>query len=84
MNTLNLQTGDAVELLLPGVREWKIPATRKTVTIRDHEHAALVEADVREAIECGGATALVKRPGENPVSYSRDGVWTINKNNLED
>lgn len=75
---LNLAAGDTVILTLPGVPEWNLPATRKTALVRDTEHAAMLEADIREDIECGGATALVKRPGANPVSYSRDGWSTDN------
>ena len=58
---LTIAPGDHVELVIPGVREWKIPPVLREATVRDAAHAAAIRQDAYESIVCGGATVTVTR-----------------------
>jgi hypothetical protein len=51
----DIRAGRTLELTLPGVREWRIPAQVMTVAVTA-DNLEAVRADAAEHVERGGAT----------------------------
>ena len=54
----DITVGQRVRVVLPGVPDWKIPATEAFATVREENRDALI-ADLNEQIEHGGAKVYV-------------------------
>ena len=55
MEADEIEVGQTVEVTLPGVPEWKIPAQVMTATITP-ENVDAIRADAAEQVKRGGAT----------------------------
>ena len=56
-----IEPGDSVQVDLPGVAAWKIPAQRMTATVT-RENVDALRKDVADHVNYGNATVTVTRP----------------------